>query len=278
MWKTWVLGLTEQLLILWFASETCSAGLQRALSQRLPSGVLRCDWRCQKLNCSWTGSPRRDEPPEPQCGVTAGGLCRSGSSYVWPYRMASQLCLVNILDFLADCPRTVTHFSLEMWRTWVSWVWVITKRQESVPLLNPCRSVRPKGAAVLPPRFQKAQGPRKVLSTGGILFTAWIYCSSVRAGSCWFRLTASSVSIISVWRGHPVFIRVHDKALTLFEERQPMALRCVIIFLLRDDSHTLYPSASRIIPGHWEKLWLDAAEIRLVYFPLLNLFFTICIW
>lgn len=151
----------------------------------------------------------------------------------------------------------------------------VIKSQESVPVLNPCRSARRKGAAVLLSHFQKAQGPRKILSTGDILFMAWIYCSPVCAGSCWFRLTALS---LSSWfeRGHPVFVRVHIKALTLSEERQPIALKCVIVFLLWNDSHTLYPPAFLIITGHSEKLWLDVAEIRLIYFPLLNFFFAIC--
>lgn len=43
-------------------------------------------------------------------------------------------------------------------------------------------------------------------------------------------------------RGHPVFIRVHVRALTLLEERQPVTLKHVIIFLLLDDSHTIFPS------------------------------------
>lgn len=61
---------------------------------------------------------------------------------------------------------------------------------------------------------------------------------------------------LSSWfeRGHPVSVRVHVKALTLFEERQPIALKCVIVFLLWNDSHTLYPPAFLIITGHSEKL------------------------
>lgn len=43
-------------------------------------------------------------------------------------------------------------------------------------------------------------------------------------------------------RGHPVFIRVHVGALTLLEERQPVPLKCVIIFLPLNDSHTLFLS------------------------------------
>lgn len=43
-------------------------------------------------------------------------------------------------------------------------------------------------------------------------------------------------------RGHPVFIRVHVRALTLLEERQPVALKCVITFLLLDGGHTIFPS------------------------------------
>lgn len=54
-------------------------------------------------------------------------------------------------------------------------------------------------------------------------------------------------------RGHPVFIRVCVRALTLLEERQTVALKCVIIFLLLDDSHTIFP-ASWIVMGHEEKL------------------------
>lgn len=91
----------------------CKPGLQHTLSPQLPSGELCCDWQCQKLNWSCTGSPRGVKPPE--CVMPAGSICWSGSSSscVWPYRVAAQLCPCYVPDFLADWPWRVTCFSPE---------------------------------------------------------------------------------------------------------------------------------------------------------------------
>lgn len=86
---------------------------------------------------------------------------------------------------------------------------------------------------------------RKLRSLGRLYieeaFCLWLGFSAVLSGlaAAGFILLPRLCLSSRFERGHPVSIRVHIKALTLSEERQPIALKCVIIFLLQDDSHAL---------------------------------------